>query len=133
MAHGIGTYDNPFYVTYSVGEHDFGAGGESLSIKGPSGKKGRLKFICLSATEAFTADTTSAKVQIGTAADVDAYAQLDCATTADTDSIEASDEDTGTITDPDIPADTQVEVTLVAPTGGTPAGKGFVNFVIGWY
>lgn len=125
------SYSNPNRMCYSFGAVDFGAGGEVVSIQGPSGKAGRLIDVMLSATETFTDDTTTGKVRIGTAADPDAYAELDCLTTADTDSISATGQ-SGAIIDADIPADTQVEVTMVAPTGGTPAGIGYVTVVIDW-
>jgi hypothetical protein len=121
------SYSNPNRECMTI-EHDFGAGGESLSYKLPASKAARLKDIVLSATETFTDDTTTGKVQVGTAADPDAYAELDCLTTADTDSIRASDQ-SGAIIDPAIPAGTQVEITLVAPTGGTPAGMAKVTFI----
>jgi hypothetical protein len=108
---------------------DFGAGGEVLSLKLPAAKKARLVDVILSATETFTNTTTSGKVQIGTAADPDKYAQLDCLTTADTDSITAIDQ-SGALIDQDIAAGTQIEITCVAPTGGTPAGIGFVVVVL---
>ena len=125
------SYDNPNVITYSFGEHDFGSAGEVLSVKGISGKSGVLLDICVSATETFTATTTPAYVKVGTASDDDAYASLSLATTADTDSVTAS-ATSGAIISPKIAADTQVEVTFVAPTGGTPAGKGFVSIAIAW-
>ena len=128
----MNTYAVPRVITYSFGEHDFGAAGESLSIKGPSGFAGELVGVQVNATETFTAATTSGKVQVGTAADVDAYAELDLSTTADTNTVSEAT-DTDAIIEASIPADTQVEVTLVAPTGGTPAGKGFVHITINWF
>lgn len=119
---------------YSFGEHDFGNAGESLSITGPKGKGGRLIAVHVAATETFTATTTAGRVDVGTAADTDAYASFNLGTLADTDSASTDDgtTDTDAIIDADIPADTQVEVTFVAPTGGTPAGKGFVSIIIDW-
>jgi len=121
------SYSNPNRESFSI-LHDFGAGGEVFSFKLPASKAARLKDIVLSATETFTDDTTSALIRVGTAADADAYAEFDCLTTADTDSIRASDQD-GAIIAPAIPAGTQVEITFVAPTGGTPAGIGLVTFI----
>ena len=125
-----GTYDRPFVQSYCVGSpHDFGAAAdESLSIKGPAGMKGLLREICVSASEIFT---TGGAVQVGTAADPDAYAELLLGTLADTDSLNMT-EQSGALKDADIPADAQVEVTLVQ-TGGTPTGQGHVNITIEWY
>lgn len=128
------SYSNPDRRCYCFGEIDFGAGGEVVSITGPKGKKGTLIDIHAAATETFTADTTEAEIQVGTAGDADAYALMQLGTLADTDSASAQDESTDidAIIDSAIPADTQVEVTMVAPTGGTPAGKAFVQLVIDW-
>ncbi len=126
------SYDNPQTISYSIGEYDFGAASQSLSVKGPSGSAGRLIDICVSATETFTSTTTEATVLIGTAGDTNAYASLGLGTTADTNAITAS-ETSGAIIAADIPADTQVEVTLTAPTGGTPAGIGYVTITIDWF
>lgn len=126
------SYSQPIYMTYSFGSIDFGAGGDVTSLKGPSGLSGRLKEICVSATETFNAVTTDADVQLGTAADPNAYAELTLGTLADTDSITAT-ATSGAIIEADIPADTQVEVTFTAPTGGTPAGIADVHILIAWF
>ena len=128
------SYSDPNRLCYSFGEIDFGAGGEVLSITGPAGKSGLLRSIHVAASETFTDDTTEGAVQVGTAADPDAYAAFNLGTLADTDSAASDDgsTDTDAIIDERIPADTQVEVTCVAPTGGTPAGKGYVTVVIDW-
>lgn len=123
------SYDNPQMFSYSYGIHDFGAAAdEVLSLKGPTGKTGRLVDIQVSATEIFT---TGGDILIGTAADPNAYAELAIGTLADTDTITAQ-ETSGAIIDETIPADTQVEVTF-NQTGGTPTGQGFVHIFIEWY
>lgn len=126
------SYADPDRRFYSFGEHDFGAGSESLSITGPNGKAGTLKWIHVSATEAF-ADGTG-DVRVGTASDPDAYAKFVLGTLADTDSAATDDgsTDTDAIIDPDIPADTQVEVTFTQPGAGSQTGKGFVTICIDW-
>lgn len=124
-------YDNPQTVTYSFGEHDFGAAGDALAIKGLPGKKGKIRDIGVAVTETFNAVTTSAFIRLGTAADPDAYAELALGTAADTNYFNVLD-DTDAIIAADVPASTQIEVAFVAPTGGTPAGKGYVNIVIDW-
>ena len=125
-------YDHPQSQSYCFGIHDFGAGGDALSIKGPSGKTGRLIDIVVSATETFNAVTTEGAVQVGTAADPDAFASLGLGTLADTDSKSAS-ETAGAIIAEALPADTPIEVTFVAPVGGTPAGQGYVHIHTEWY
>lgn len=126
------SYSNPLTITYSYGNYDFGTATEVTSLKGPSGKRGELREIIVCATETFTATTTDADVQVGTAADPNAYAELTLGTLADTDSLTAT-ATSGAIIEASIPADTQVEVTFTAPTGGTPAGMADVHIVIDWY
>jgi hypothetical protein len=128
------SYSDPDRRTYSFGIHDFGAGSESLSITGPKGKTGTLVAIHAAATETFNAVTTAANIQVGTAADPDAYALFNLGTLADTDSASTDDgtTDTDAIISASIPADTQVEVTFTAPTGGTPAGMAAVTVIIDW-
>lgn len=117
---------------YPFGEIDFGAASESTSITGPKGKTGVLKWIHVSCTETF-ADGTG-DVQVGTAGDADAYAKFALGTLADTDSASTDDAttDTDAIIDPDIPADTQVEVTFTQPAAGAQTGKGYVTICIDW-
>jgi len=121
-------YDKPLGMTYTF-QHDFGAATEVQSIQGPAGATGVLREISLNATETFNSVTTAANIQVGTAADPNAYAQMDCADTADTDSISAAAAEYFLRF---IPADTQVEVTFTAPTGGTPTGIGSVFIAIDW-
>lgn len=125
------SYSNPTTVTYSV-LHDFGAGDDALAIKAPRGfSRGRIRDVGVMVTETFTADTTAGYVRLGTAADPDAYAELNMGTAADTDYYNTQD-DTDAIISADVTS-TQIEVALVAPTGGTPAGIGTVNIVIDWF
>ena len=125
-------YDQGEVITYSFGEYDFGAADEALAIKGPSGKVGRIVDIGVAVTETFNAVTTPAYIRMGTGADPDAYAELNMASAADTDYFNTLD-DTDAIIVETLPPDTQVEVAFIAPTGGTPAGKGFVNISVSWY
>jgi len=124
-------YDKPQLITYSYGSHDFAAAGQTLSLRGPAGKVGKIVHIEVAATEVFNAVTTAAFVRVGTAADNDAYAELNLATTADTDVADESTDTDAIIAG--IPADTQVEVNFVANTGGTPTGIGYVQIAIEWF
>lgn len=126
------SYSNPLSMTYSLGIHDFGAGGDALAIKAPNGySKGRIIDIGVMVTETFTATTTPAYVRLGTTGDADAYAELNMGTAADTDYYNTQD-DTDAIISADVTS-AQIEVALVAPTGGTPAGMGYVNIAIDWF
>ena len=138
------SYANPLTVAYNFGEIDFGAGGDITAIRVPAHiTQCAIREIQVSATETFNATTTSAKVRVGTASDADKFAELDCATTADTDAVGTAD-DADAIktagqsidlqTDGDSGAElAQLEVAFVAPTGGTPAGRGFVTIVLDWW
>lgn len=127
-------YDQPRTVTHPLPgtEHDFGAGAGAVSFKGPKGKKGRIIDVGVYVTETFTADTTPGYVRVGTASDPDAYAQLQMDAAAITDTWNTVD-DPDAILNEALPADTQIEVAFVAPTGGTPAGKGHPYIVVEWY
>lgn len=129
------TYSNPLSITYDLGQHDFGAGGDTHDIKGPPGAKGRLRNVLLKkVSEAFTATTTPAYINVGTTADADKHASISCATTA-IDAVLSKDpaaEDPDTY-NTEIAADEIVRTTFVAPTGGTPAGIGEVQLTIDWY
>jgi hypothetical protein len=122
------SYADANRMSYSFGVEDIADAARALSVRGPAGKKGRLISLSVSATETFNAVTTAAKIQIGTAADTDAYAEASLGTLAATDSVyfDYSDELI------EIPADTQVEITEVANTGGTPAGMAYFTVVIDW-
>jgi hypothetical protein len=127
-------YANPqVRTTYTYPSHDFGAGAGAVSFQGPKNMVGKLKEIVLHCTETFTATTTPAYIRIGTASDADAYAEANLGLTADTDTFVASQDDPDAIIVSDLPADTQVEVAFIAPTGGTPAGIGTVSLVVEWY
>jgi hypothetical protein len=127
-------YANPTVsISYSWPEHDFGNGNGAVSFQGPSGLTGRPRDIIVHCTETFNSVTTEADVQLGTAADADAYAKAVLGDLADTDTFVASKDDTDwLISDAALPADTQVEVVFTAPTGGTPAGKGSVTVIVDW-
>ena len=127
------SYSNPLCVTYKFASHDFGAGAGATSFKAPAGyTAGRLIDVGLmDITETFTNTTTPAYVRVGTASDADAYAQLDCGVAAATDCYNTKN-DTDAIIDADLDG-SQIEVTFVAPTGGTPAGIASAFVVVEWF
>ncbi len=140
-------YDNPMRVSYNFGIHDFGAGSDALAIAVPTGYgRAAIELIAVSATEAFNSVTTEAFVRLGTAADNDRYAELAIGDLANTNAVAVSNKealgdtqlkDIGQggkgIVDIITEAISQIELNLVAPVGGTPAGQGYVTVVIGWY
>ena len=122
------SYSIPNRLSYTFGEEDIADAARALSVRGPVGKDGRLVAVSISATETFTATTLAGHLLIGTAADTDAYADITIGTLAATDSLFSGYLDRN-IT---IPKDTQIEITPVAPTGGTPAGKAYFTITIDW-
>lgn len=127
------SYANPQRITYTFPSHDFGAGAGATSFKGPLGKEGYIEEITLVSTETFTTTTTPAYIRLGTASDADAYAEANLGTTAATDTFVATQNDKDAIIQPVVPADAQVEVAFIAPTGGTPAGIGVASVTVAWY
>ncbi|MGB1678180.1 MAG: hypothetical protein ACPHEU_09085 [Acidimicrobiales bacterium] len=126
------SYSDPRPYTYSFGEIDFGAGGDALVVTGPSGKQGSIKEILVSATETFTSDTTEAIIELGSSAGTAEYVNMGLGTLADGADQRLTDTAADLVLDA-LPADTDIHVTFNAPTGGTPAGKGFVQIMIEWY
>jgi len=120
-------------VTYSFGIHDFGNAADALAIKPPANYTwGEIIDVGVAVTETFTATTTPAYVRIGTATDADAYVELNMGTAADTDYYNTQD-DPDAILQSQVPSDTQLEVAFVQPTGGVPAGAGYVTIIIRWF
>ncbi len=126
------SYSDPRPYTYSFGEIDFGAGGDALVVTGPSGKQGSVKEILVSATETFNADSAEGAVKLGSSAAGAQYVDMGLGTLADGADQRLTDTAADLVSDA-LPADTDIHVTFVAPTGGTPAGKGFVQIMIEWY
>ena len=131
------SYSNPLPVSYNMGIHDFGAGGDALAIKPPLRlNRGRVEDIHVAVTETFNQVTTPGFIRLGHASDADYYAELNMGAAADTDAYNLRDAGVVTnkidlINDPGPP--TQIEVAFVAPTGGTPAGMGYVTIVLSWW
>ena len=123
--------------------HDFGAGDDNYSFKGPKGKKGLLiDYGIEGITETFNQVTTAATVSVGLAANLDAYGEeIDLGSSA-TDTVGTLSALTAAtspavlrstyIVEPDIVADTAIYIACVAPTGGTPAGIATAYAVVEW-
>lgn len=128
-------YANPnLSITYNYSGIDFGAGDKAASFQGPKGMAGRLREVVLpNVTEVFNSVTTEGQIKIGTASNDDAYALVNLGDLAATDTFVTSQDDTDGIIDANIPADTQVEVAFIAPTGGTPTGIADVQIVVDWF
>jgi len=126
------SYSNPVFLPLAFGNHDFGAAGEAFTFRGPSGKKGTLKEIEVNATEIFSATTVEGRIDLGSSASGAQYATFGLGTTADGATVRMSDTAADLVLEA-LPADTDIHVTYVAPTGGTPTGKGYVEVMVEWY
>lgn len=127
-----GGYDNGIVIPYVFAAADFGAGSITRDIQGPAGLRGRPLGVSLAATETFNAVTTGARVDVGTAADPDAYLSYAVGTLAAGSGATPIDGNGLTVLG-DLPADTEARISLIAPTGGTPAGIADTTVLICWY
>ena len=132
-------YDNPKTLQHTFPLFNFGGGAsQTISFRGPAGKKGDIEQIGVMTTEAFASATPGA-VRVGTAADPDAYAELviPSGTAANECFDETLDPDAIKPRAPDqaaqIPADQLVQVTFVNATGGGVAGQGVPFVTIRWF
>ncbi len=116
----MGTYDEVKNIAITLPLFDFGGGAaETYSFRLPTGYKARLVKIGVAITETFAVDSSEGSVQLGTAADANAYAQLNIAdAAADNDFFDETD-DTNAIIAEDIAADVLLRVTLTNGTDGT--------------
>ena len=135
----MSNYDNPLTITYAFGNFDYGAAGDITAIPVPYGKsRCKIEEIYVLAAEIFT---TGGKVEVGTAADPNRYAELLISTLADTNGLGITNPTTQTfdvghggkgVVDITTEAITQLEVVLTI-TGGTPTGQGFAGIVVSWW
>jgi len=139
---GSRNYDNPFIQSISGigGEHDFGAGALTYYVQPPKGAGlGQVHDIQVSVTETFTADSTAGLVQVGISGDLSKYAELSLGTAAaaaasygsyDKSIFTETDSNPGLI---NFATDGATIISYISPTGGTPAGKGYVFITIAWW
>lgn len=127
-------YDNPTSFRYDFPLMDFGAaaGTTTHAIKGPSGKKGRITNIGVSLSEATVFATTTGKVEVGLTGTLAAYGQLNIPTASAIKTTVDVTVDTNAVI-ADIPADTQVLVTLTEGTGAGLTGIGNPFLEVNWF
>ena len=132
------SYENALAATYSLGQHDFGAGAATYKVKPPPGfSSGRVRDIHVLVSETFTQTTTPAYIRVGDGTDDDKYAELNMGAAASGDSYNADDV-AGSLKNKGIfnlssDGITELTVKFVAPTGGTPAGIGEVSLLVEWF
>jgi len=124
--------DAPFDVTYIFPAKDFGAADFVEDIQTPPGFRGKVRAISLyDVTETFNAVTTPARVDIGSGGDDNAYA-----ISASLGLLASGAALTPALTNGVthiIPANSQVEVAGVAPTGGVETGIATVAVTIQYF
>ena len=128
-------YSDKQLFRVALPNYDFGAdANEKYSFRLPKRDngdpmQGQLVKIGCMITEAFAATTTPASIELGTAADADAFAKLNIPDlAADVDCYDETD-DTDAIIADDIPAGTLLEVNLTQATDDTSdTGQGIPFF-----
>lgn len=118
--------------TYLFQAQDFGAGNATEVIRGPAGKTGHVRAVSIfNVTEAFNSVTTAAAVQVGDGSDADGYAY-----TADISDLAIGAAESPILNEGvlgnELPGGTNITLTFVAPTGGTPTGISDVQVVVTW-
>lgn len=136
------SYSNPIRTTYGFGLLVF-TNALSVSVKPPPRcNQGRVVDIHVRVTVTFTNVTTGALVNVGTAATAAKYAQLNMAAAAAGVSWNLRDgggspyvESLVIFSDINFARDavTAVQFQVVAPTGGAPAGTGFLDILMAWF
>lgn len=123
-------YANPSLVLTTTYDSVNFATGSTSAITGPSGLVGYVREISVIATTTFTAVTTAARVRVGTSG---ANADVALGTLASGTALAATKASGTAIKAVAMAADSQIPITFVAPTGGTPAGAGKVTIVTEWF
>ena len=134
------SYDHPITVSHNLGIVDYGAGSSVQLIPVPPGmSSARIEFALLDVDETFTDDTTEGAVQIGDGTDADKFFAASTGVSA-IDTAVSLDGVTEAGKFIDLARDgnggaalTFLTVTMVAPTGGTPAGIATTTIVVSWY
>jgi len=132
------SYSNPVTLNYSYNAQDLGAGDVTKKIRPPRGAtRGRVESIHLYASETFNQVTTQSQIQVGVASDLNKYAELDVGALAAGATLSDSDQ-AGVLTtdgqfDLYVETEDELTVTMLAPTGGTPAGIADVDIAISWF
>jgi hypothetical protein len=128
-------YANPEQkISYNLGLMDVVANAGAFTYKGPKGKSGRLRDIMIAGQTLCTAVTTGPLFKVGTVGTPGAYASVAVGALAAGANIACSkDQPAALIAGIFLPADTDFQIQLVAPTGGAPAGKIVPEIIIDWF
>lgn len=132
------SYSNAVTINYSYNAQDYGNGTITKKVRPPRGAtRGRVETIHTLASETFNQVTTQGLTQVGVASDLDKFAELEMGALAAAATLSDSDQADVFVLDGqfDLEQETEDEltITLVAPTGGTPAGIADVDIAISWF
>lgn len=129
-------YDNLCVMSYNLGLVDYGAGDVTRYIRIPRGATfGRILEVNHDVTETFTNTTTAGATKIGRSGSLAAYLSIPLGVTATGASYGLRDVAATVLATPWRKSSNDISeliVTCLAPTGGTPAGIALVTVVIGW-
>jgi hypothetical protein len=134
----MATYDRPTRMHYNFNGLSGAAGNVDRKIQSPlAGQRGRIIEVEAYVTTLFTNVTTSAKFNIGATSGATTYFTYDMAASAAGTMIPGATMRSGIVgitSNPqtELPADTAIFCTLVAPTGGTPAGIADFRVLVDW-
>lgn len=119
---------------FSEANMDFSGNNASGTIRGPRGKRGYLKYCEFRASTTIAGTNNDAKINIGNGTSATAYMSWTIGEPAADATIvtDSSAQATNPITDPEIPADTDILVAVVEDTAGDGAGDGVLVVCIDW-
>jgi hypothetical protein len=128
------SYSTPRTVTHTLPAITTTGAAVTMPISGPKGMKGRLIDIIARCTTTHVLGSTPTKLQVGVTGTLEAYAAyLPPAMTAPDINRLTALPGASAITLRDIPADTDVLLTTIANTTGSPAGVITYDVIIDWY
>ena len=135
-------YDTPEEISYNFPAQAFGGLTITKYIQGPKGKRGLLNYIEATPTVAFVGTTTPGAVQLGVTGALTKFGNMPMGTAAVPSPVSvpviASESVGGIVAKATVPrvycdADTALTLTLLAGTGGAPAGTADVVLKINWF
>jgi hypothetical protein len=134
----MATYDGPIYETICFPSKDFTSADVPYTVRGPKGRRGKLKDAMFCCTTTCAGATTKPIIKAGISGTLGAYLLWDLGTTAAASGIRASATTGLLVLDTNKqfkihPSDTDLIVTLVAATGGGAAGIGVTSFMFEWF
>ncbi|MCP5087932.1 MAG: hypothetical protein GY952_14155 [Rhodobacteraceae bacterium] len=126
--------NNKYQLSINLGELDFADAAGDVKIPVGS-KRWNILAAQVMVTETFNQVTTPGYLRLGTDADADAYFEKSMAATAIGEGVSSFNESgntefKGTDRASAYNGSGDIKVSWVAPTGGTPAGKGHVNILV---